>query len=518
MTQKKLTAAGGWASIRYSYKKAKEAGGILKFYNALRRPNTCKTCALGMGGKNGGMRDEIGNTLQVCKKSIQAQAQDMQSGINENFFAENSIKDLLRLTGRELEGLGRLTKPLFLPENSRHFQILQCPDALEKLLYYWKAAKPDRSFFYTSGRSSMEAAFLVQLIGRQWGTNNINNCSYYCHQATGVGLSESLGSGTSTVQLEDLKKADLVVLMGANPSSNHPRFMTHLIELRRRGGKIVVINPFKEIGLQRFKLPRNILSLLFGSEVAHCYLQPHCGGDLALIKAASVYLWQNNIANIEFLKNNCNNFEEFKKDLEYENLNSLLNKCGLSLYELEEFCTYLKESKNTIFAWAMGITQHLHGVKTVRAIANLSLMLGMVGKPGAGLLPLRGHSNVQGIGTAGVVPQLKPTMAKALLKNLKFNFPEFPGKDTFNCMEAAHHGEIDFAFLLGGNLYGASPDQKWASEALAKINFTVFLSTTLNLGHLNGRGKNTLILPVRARDEEKQNTSQESMFNFVRLS
>lgn len=379
MTQKRAKAGGGWASIRYSLKKAKEAGGILKLYRALKKPNTCKTCAIGMGGKAGGMKNEIGDTFQVCKKSIQSQTQDMHSGINENFFPEYSIKDLLKLSGRELEGLGRLTQPLFLPEGGNHFRVLQWTEALEKLLCYWNASIPDRSFFYTSGRSSMEAAFLVQLIARQWGTNNINNCSYYCHQASGVGLTESLGNGTSTVQLEDLKKADLVVLIGANPPSNHPWLMTQLIKLRRGGGKIVVINPLQELGLQNFKLPRNIMSLMFGSKVADFYIQPHCGGDLAFLKSAATYLWQKKIMDMQFLKNNCNNLEEFKKDLASQNLDLLLNKSGVTYNELEEFCTYLKQSKNTIFAWGMGITQHLHGVKTVRTLANLALMLGMVG-------------------------------------------------------------------------------------------------------------------------------------------
>ena len=518
MEKRKIKSGGGLSSIRYSLNMAKEAGGVKKLYSALKSSNTCKSCALGMGGKTGGMRNEIGETFQVCKKSIQAQAQDMQHGINRKFFEENSIDDLSKLTGRELEALGRLSQPLFLPKDGTHFQVLQWQEALEKLLQYWKASQADKSFFYTSGRSSMEAAFLVQLIARQWGTNNINNCSYYCHQASGVGLTESLGSGTSTVKLEDLKQADLVVLIGANPSSNHPRFMTSLVELRRRGGKVVVINPLKELGLQRFSLPSDIRSLLFGSEVANFYIQPHCGGDLSFIKASAVFLWKEKKADLDFLKNRCNGFKEFEDDLKHENLELLLTKAGVSYEEMKEFCNYLAQSKNTIFAWALGITQQLHGVKTVRAIANLALMRGMVGKPGAGLLPLRGHSNVQGIGTVGVVPRIKPAMASALLEHLKIKPPAAPGKDTFSCMEAAHRGEIDFALLLGGNLYGSNPDQKWASEALARINFTAFISTTLNPGHIHGHGENTLILPVRARDEEKQSTSHESMFNFVRLS
>lgn len=518
MSTTKVTSGGGWAAIRYAWHMARQAGGIRKLYGALKSNNTCKTCAFGMGGVRGGMVNEIGQRFQVCKKSMQAQAQDMQPGIRAEFFETNSVAELSLLSGRELEALGRLVHPLSLSPGETHFRVLSWPEALDRLVERWRAAHPDRSFFYTSGRSSMEAAFLVQLLARQWGTNNINNCSYYCHQASGVGLTKSLGGGTSTVMLEDIGKADLVVLIGANPASNHPRLMTFLADLRRRGGKVVVINPFREVGLQRFRVPSEPRSLLFGSEIANLYLQPHCGGDLALLKAAAVYLWQQQQVDLNFVESHCNDWDAFRADLESENLDSLLEKSGISSEQLQQFCRYLSDSDNTIYAWAMGITHHLHGVDNVRAIANLALMRGMVGKPGAGLLPIRGHSNVQGVGSVGVVPKLKPEMATALLEQLKIDVPETPGKDTFSCMEAAHNGEIDFAVLLGGNLYAANPDLNRAAEALGRIDFTAFISTTLNLGHIHGRGRETLILPVRVRDEEKQSTSQESMFNYVRLS
>ncbi|MCH6560023.1 molybdopterin-dependent oxidoreductase, partial [candidate division KSB1 bacterium] len=389
-----------------------------------------------------------------------------QAGIPAKCFENTSIDDLSKFTGRDLESMGRLIQPLYLSEGATHFQVINWEDALTKLLENWQAVTPDRSFFYTSGRSSMEAAFLVQLLARQWGTNNVNNCSYYCHQASGVGLTQSLGGGTSTVSLEDVGKADLVVLIGANPASNHPRLMTYLAELRRRRGKVIVINPFKELGLQRFNVPSQIRSLFFGSEIASLYLQPHCGGDLAFLKAAAVYLWRGKKYNQAFLASHCNHFEKFLKDLESEDLRLLLEKSGISFEDLQIFCNYLIESQNTIYAWAMGITHQVHGVENVRAIANLALMLGMVGKPGAGLLPIRGHSNVQGIGTVGVVPKLKPKMAEALFSKLNIHVPEVSGKDTFACMQAAHNDEIDFAVLVGGNLYGANPDLNWSGEAL----------------------------------------------------
>lgn len=518
MAAKKKNAGGGWDSIAYAWRMARKAGGIGKLYRALHARNTCKTCALGMGGQNGGMRDELGHTWQVCKKSMQAQAQDLQPAIPAAFFAATPVAELQTLSGRELEALGRLARPLYRPENAGHFQVLGWSQAFDVLLKRWRQATPARSFFYTSGRSSMEAAFLVQLLARQWGTNNVNNCSYYCHQASGAGLSQSLGSGTATVTLEDVAQADLVVLIGANPASNHPRFMAHLAEVRRRGGHVAVINPLRETGLERFRVPSDPRSLLFGDEIASLYLQPHCGGDLALLKAAAAHLWQNEQVDLYFLQHHCNGLDDFAADLQAEDVDGLLRCAGIDAGELRHFCDLLVQSKRTIFAWAMGITHHEHGAATVRAIANLALLQGMLGKPGAGLLPLRGHSNVQGVGSVGVVPKLKPQMVEAMARHLHVQVPQQPGLDTFACMQAAERGEIDFAVLLGGNLYAANPDSTWAQRALGKIDFTAFISTTLNLGHLHGHGKSTLILPVRTRDEEQQSTSQESMFNFVRLS
>ena len=518
MAHYKTKSGGGWPAIRYSFKMAAKAGGVSKLYQALRQPNTCKTCAFGMGGVKGGMVNELGQRLQVCKKSFQAQSQDLLPAIPLTFFRQTPIEVFQKMTGRELEALGRLSTPLFLTEGASHFEVLTWFQALDKLLEKWQTATPERTFFYTSGRSSMEAAYLIQLLAREWGTNNINNCSYYCHQASGVGLAQSLGGGTSTVVLEDLRKSDLVVLIGANPASNHPRLMTFLVELRRRGGKVVVINPFKELGLENFNIPSDPASLLFGSRIADLYLQPHCGGDLALLKAAAVRLWREQKTDRSFLQNHTNHLEAFGADLASENPERLIEMSGVSAGEHAIFCDYLANSKHTIFAWAMGVTHQMHGVETVRAIANLALLRGMIGKPGAGLLPIRGHSNVQGVGTVGVVPKLKPAMIDALVRQFNIELPDTPGMDTFSCMQAAHRGEIDFAVMVGGNLYAANPDLTWAAQALNRIDFTAFLSTTLNLGHLHGHGKEMLILPVRARDEEKQTTSQESMFNYVRLS
>jgi molybdopterin-dependent oxidoreductase alpha subunit len=518
MAKSKLSAGGGWPAVRYSFKMARKAGGILKLFKALHSKNTCKTCALGMGGQNGGMRNELGEGFQVCKKSMQAQAQDMHGAVTDAFWSRHSVDDLRNWSGRELESAGRLVKPLYHKKGATHFKVLSWEESTSLLLNRWRAADPQRSFLYTSGRSSMEAAFIVQLLGRQWGTNNINNCSYYCHQASGVGLKKSLGDGTATVNLEDVQKARLVIVIGANPSSNHPRFMAHLAHVRRKGGHVVVVNPFVELGLQRFKIPSDPHSLLLGSDIASLYIQPHCGGDLSFLKAAALYLYQSAKYDKDYLAKYCDGTEHFLNDLQKEDLQNLLNQSGVDSQSFKTFCSLLTQSENTIFAWAMGITHHSYGTETVQAVANLALMLGAVGKPGSGLLPLRGHSNVQGVGTVGVVPGLKPEMAGALVKRFNITIPAKPGLDTYQCMVEAHEGNIDFAILLGGNLYGSNPDSSWAEKSLSNIRFKCQISTSLNQGHVYGLGEETLIIPVRTRDEEQQSTSQESMFNFVRLS
>src|SRR5262245_40325008 len=270
-------SGGGWAAIWYSLRMARRVGWR-KMWRALRAKNACKTCALGMGGQRGGMVNETGHFPEVCKKSFQAMVADLQSGIPSDFFERYSIAQLETLSPRELEWSGRLTTPHYAGPGDTHYHPISWGDALGKLAEQLRHGKPDQAFFYASGRSSNEAGFLLQLFARLYGTNFVNNCSYYCHQASGVGLSRSLGTGTSTVSLEDLENCDLFVLIGSNPASNHPRLMRTLMTIRRQGGQVIVINPVREIGLVKFRVPSAPLSLFFGTKIASLYLQPHlCG-------------------------------------------------------------------------------------------------------------------------------------------------------------------------------------------------------------------------------------------------
>ena len=490
---------------------------------ALSSRNNCKSCALGMGGQKGGMRDEKGHFPAVCNKSFMAQASDMQGALPKNFFQQYDIASLSKWSPRDLELSGRLTQPILCEAGNTHYRPISWLDAMNRVVEKLQNTPADRSFFYASGRSSNEAGFLLQLFARIYGTNNINNCSYYCHQASGVGLSQSLGTGTATVELDDLDHADLIFLIGANPASNHPRLMRILMDVRRRGGQVIVINPAKERGLENFSVPSDIRSLLFGSEIASLYLQPHIGGDIALLKGIAKSLLSlsqkdPSLLDRNFIDKHTHNFAEVENNVNYESWETLEVASGVSRKEMEKTARIYSRSKNTVFAWSMGITHHAFGVNNVQVIVNLALMRGKVGKKYSGLLPLRGHSNVQGIGSVGVTPQLK----QAVLDNLESKFPVIlptqPGLDTLGCIEAAYNGEFDFSCNLGGNLYGSNPDSKFAQTALSKIGFSLFLNTTLNQGHFLGRGQTSLVLPVLARDEEPEPTTQESMFSFIRLS
>ncbi len=512
------SSAGGWRAIFYTLNKARAAGGLLRMYRALRSRNACKTCALGMGGQRGGMVNEAGKFPEVCKKSIQAMAADMQGGINEHFVGDFNLDKLRNFSSRELEEAGRITQPLYAGPLDSNYRNISWDEALERICKKLKQTDPAESFFYFSGRSSNEAGFLLQLFARLYGTNNVNNCSYYCHQASGVGLSSVTGSGTATVVLEDISKCDLIFLIGANPASNHPRLMRELIKLRRRGGKVIVINPLREVGLVNFKVPSDIRSLLFGSKIADVYVQPHIGGDIALLIGILKAIIEQNAIDEHFASNYCDEWDQFKEHVIAINWDAILNQSGVTRETIETITQIYTDSKQTIFCWAMGITHHEHGVENVQMIANLAMSRGMLGRQGTGLLPLRGHSNVQGIGSMGVTPKLKDAIFNRLQDEFGVKLPTTTGMDTLDGMLAADHDNIRFAWCLGGNLYGSNPDSAFAARAMSKIDMTVYLNTTLNTGHAWGCGKETIILPVLARDEESQSTTQESMFNFVRLS
>jgi molybdopterin-dependent oxidoreductase alpha subunit len=518
LTMKKLKSGGGWPAVWYTWRKAREAGGVLKLWRAMRTKNACKTCALGMGGQRGGMVNELGAFPEVCKKSLQAMVADMQGAIRSEFWGRYSVRDLQQLTPRELEACGRLVEPLRYTRETKRYSPISWDEALERVVDKLRVTPPDDTFWYFSGRSSNEAGFLLQLFARLYGTNNVNNCSYYCHQASGVGLASVTGSGTATIVLEDMEHADLVFLIGGNPASNHPRLMRTLLAVRRRGGHVIVINPIVETGLVRFSVPSDWKSLLFGSRIASLYVQPHIGGDLALLTGIAKRVVELRAHDEGFLVDHCDDWPELHSWLEETSWEEITTKSGVTGDEIDQIVQYYAAAKSAVFSWTMGITHHRHGVQNVQAIANLALVRGMVGRPGCGLLPIRGHSNVQGIGSMGVSPMLKDAIFERLQNHFGVMLPTTPGRDTMACIEGAAAGELKVGFCLGGNLYGSNPDARFAAGALNNLDQLVYLSTTLNTGHAHGLARETIILPVLARDEEPQPTTQESMFNYVRMS
>ena len=512
-----MTSAGGWKAIGYTLHTANRVGWMA-LWRAMRSRNACKTCALGMGGQMGGMVNEAGHFPEVCKKSLQAMAADMQNGISPEFFARYSISQLRSLSPRELESCGRLVDPIYAGPGETHYRVVTWDEAIGRVAARLKATVPLRTFFYASGRSSNEAGFVLQLLARAFGTNNVNNCSYYCHQASSVGLAASLGSGTATVQLEDVEGSDLFVLIGGNPASNHPRLLRSLMAMRRRGGHVIVINPAKEIGLVNFRVPSDPRSLMFGSRIASLYVQPHIGGDLALLTGVAKHVLECGGHEPAFVERHTEGFTAFKQRVESTTWGEIEAGAGVPVETIARVAEMYMSARNAIIGWTMGITHHLHGVENVQMIANLALMRGMIGRPNAGLLPIRGHSNVQGMGSVGVTPFLKQAILARLEERLGIRGTDARGLDTMACIEACGREEMDTAVCLGGNLFGSNPDAKFASQALGKLNLIAYLSTSLNSGHAWGTARETLVLPVLPRDEEPQATTQESMFSYVRLS
>ncbi|MEM6330099.1 MAG: FdhF/YdeP family oxidoreductase [Planctomycetota bacterium] len=515
---KKVKTGGGWPAVWYTWRKAQESGGLFKFWRAMRSRNTCKTCALGMGGQKGGMVNEAGHFPEVCKKSMQAMAADMQGAIKPEFWERFGVREMRAMSPRELEHSGRLVSPMLYERGGTHYRPISWDEAYDRIVNKLVETTPDETFWYFSGRSSNEAGFLLQVFARLFGTNNVNNCSFYCHQASGVGLTSITGSGTATIVLEDLDEADMVFVIGGNPASNHPRLMRTLMDLRRRGGEVVVINPLVETGMVNFSVPSDPWSLLFGTEIASLYVQPHIGGDLALLTAVAKRVVEMGAHDKLFVENHTNGWPQLQERLAAASWDELVAKSGVPRAEIDEIATRYAKAKRVVFSWTMGITHHANGVQGVQAIGNLALLRAMVDKPGAGLMPIRGHSNVQGIGSVGVTPKLKDAVLHRLQTHYSVELPKTPGRDTMACMEGSASGELKTAFCLGGNLYGSNPDAQFADHALSQLDQLVMLNTTLNTGHASGLAKETIILPVLARDEEPYKTTQESMFNYVRLS
>lgn len=354
---KKIQYGGGWPAVFYTLSKALEVGP-LRLWKKMRSRNACKTCAVGMGGMSGGMVNEAGHFPEVCKKSLQAQVADMQGAISAHYFDDHNLDQLMKLTPKQAEDAGRLAYPVLLEPGAQKFKPISWESAMEIAADSLKKAEPSKVAAYASGRSSNEAAFLLQSFARVYGTNHVMNCSYYCHQASGVALKSALGTGTATILLEDMTLADLVLLIGANPASNHPRLMTQLANLRARGGEVIVVNPIMESGLERFYVPSQVKSMLFGSEIASLYVQPLAGGDVGLLVGVLKALIETQSVNTEFMAAHTHNSEEALAYATKCSWSDLERNSGVTRATMQDVAARIAKSKAAIFAWAMGLTHH----------------------------------------------------------------------------------------------------------------------------------------------------------------
>ncbi|MEG4284123.1 FdhF/YdeP family oxidoreductase [Microcoleus sp. A006_D1] len=490
-----------------------------KLWKTLLHKSACLSCSWGTGGQKGGFTNEEGEKLQRCMKSVEAISAEIKPAVKSHYFEQHRIEELQRLTSMEADRLGRLSFPMILRAGSSHYDRISWQEVYEIAEAAFRKT-PERVASYSSGRSSNEAAFLLQLMMRAMGSNNLADCSDLCHAPSTTGLNEMFATRTSVVSLENLKQADCVVLAGANSAYNHPRLMNELIKIRDKGGKIIVINPVMEIGLVKFGSPAfPVKSLIPGSDISSLYLQPIPGSDTALFVGIQKSVIEQGLLDETYLQAHTEGWEAVVQHARETDWETITKTCGVSQAEIEAAAKIIGSSKRVVFGWAMGITQQQNGVDNVFSLANTALMTGNVGKEGAGLMPVRGHSNVQGFGSMGVTVELKKEIQHTLEQLLGRPLSAVKGYNTRSLIEAADAGKVDTLICLGGNLYGANPDSTEAKRALGKIETIIYLATKPNLGHFSGLAKyNTIVLPVLNRFENPYKTTVESGNNFVRLN
>ena len=423
--------------------------------------------------------------------------------VTPEFFQQWSVAELAQQSDQWLNAQGRLTHPMLLHRDATHYEPINWDDAFELLAGELNSLNyPDQAIFYTSGRTSNEAAFLYQLFVRQFGTNNLPDCSNMCHESSGSALGETVGVGKGTVTLEDFDEAQAIFVIGQNPGTNHPRMLTSLERAKRRGCKLVHINPLPEVGMTRFKHPQDVLGLLgSGTILADLFLQVRINGDVALLKGITkAVLAREDSLDRDFIAQYTTGFDEFVSALQAVSWSEIVEQSGVEREQIEQAAQIFVDSERTIFCWAMGLTQHRNAVANIQEIVNLMLLRGQVGKPGAGLCPVRGHSNVQGDRTVGIWERPTEAFLDKLGETFDFEPPRNHGFDTVRAIHAMHEGQGKVFFALGGNFLSATPDTDFTTAALRRCRLTAHVSTKLNRSHLI-TGERALILPCLGRTE-----------------
>ena len=453
--------------------------------------------------------DERSNIGEYCENGIKAIAEEAQNKtIGRDFFAKHSVDELSALSDFEIGKSGRLAEPMFLAEGATHYEPVTWNEAFEKVgKHLNKLNNPNEAIFYTSGRTTNEAAFLYQLFVREFGTANLPDCSNMCHEASGSALSETLGIGKGSVTLDDLYKAEVVIVIGQNPATNHPRMLTALEKCKKNGGKIIAVNPLPEVGLIKFTNPQKPLKLLTGgTAISDVFVPVTINGDVAFFKAILLKLLEKeeevgNVFDKDFIENYTDGYDAFISDLKTYNFEECLEDSGVTETIFDEVFNLILNNNNIIICWAMGLTQHQNAVDNIRELVNLLLLKGSIGKEGAGTCPVRGHSNVQGDRTVGIWESAPQAFLDKIETKYGFKPTTKHGYSVIDAIKAMYEKKAKVFFGLGGNFISAVPDTNYAAQALANCNLTVHVSTKLNRSHLV-TGKEALILPCLGRTEK----------------
>ncbi|MDY7103758.1 MAG: FdhF/YdeP family oxidoreductase [Actinomycetota bacterium] len=446
---------------------------------------------------------------EFCENGVKAVAEEAtRARVDRSFFAEHTIADLAERDDHWLGQQGRLTEPVVKRPGADRYEPIGWDEALDLVASELRAlADPDEAVFYTSGRTSNEAAFVYQLFARAFGTNNLPDCSNMCHESSGAALNETLGIGKGTVTLDDITHTDLLIVVGQNPGTNHPRMLTALEEAKRNGARIVAVNPLPEAGLLRFDNPQKVRGLVGqGTDLADLFLQVRSNGDLALFSAINARLLERDAASggtvldHEFIAQHCDGFDEYAASLEKLSWDDVDEATGLDRSEIDAAVDLVVGADRIIVCWAMGLTQHRNSVATIREVVNFLLLRGNMGRPGAGACPVRGHSNVQGDRTMGIYEKPSEALLDALAAEFGFEPPRDHGVDTVDAIRAMADGRARTFFAVGGNFVSAAPDTDVVRAALERCRLTVNVSTKLNRSH-TACGEISLILPCLGRTE-----------------
>ncbi|MFL6113541.1 MAG: FdhF/YdeP family oxidoreductase [Catenulispora sp.] len=499
-------SAAGVPAIAVAMRDAVNQMGVKRSARTLLRLNQkngfdCPGCAWPEEDKR--------HIAEFCENGAKAVAEEATlRRITPDFFAEHSVAELGERSGYWLGQQGRLTTPMLLDAGATDYRPVTWDEAFGVIAGELRGLdSPDEAIFYTSGRTSNEAAFLYQAFVRAFGTNNLPDCSNMCHESSGSALTETLGVGKGSVSLADLGKADLILIVGQNPGTNHPRMLTALEKAKRGGVRLTAVNPLPEAGLLRFKNPQNPAGLVgHGTPLADRFLQIRVGGDLALFRAFGKLLLEaedaapGTVLDHAFIADYTQGFEEYAKEARATDWPEILAATGLSRQEIQDAFEEIRNAERLIVCWAMGLTQHKHAVPTIREIVNVLLLGGHVGRPGAGVCPVRGHSNVQGDRTMGIYEKPKPAFLDAMEAEFGLPMPREHGLDTVDAIRAMRDGRAKVFFAMGGNFVAATPDTDVTEAALRNTALTVQVSTKLNRSHVVP-GRRALILPTLGRTE-----------------